>query len=226
MKARIRSAVAGVGERPRRRCRIRFGSPGPTRGGPAPSIPRNSALRRKPRAGVSPPSTPTRAIRWRRSRSTFASAPFAAAPARTATRRRRPCCARALCSAAAPRGRHCAGAGIGHARRGKLEVQEGRSVPLARPQCSTLRGLAYTPSMGLAVKTHLPHTPSAHVLTAGVRMAWIAGSTTQGGEGCAHTVRIAVRKTFTAVAFSAQSGNHPSIWGSVAHRFVRLSRGA
>ena len=46
--------------------------------------------------GVAPPSTPTRAIRWRRSRSTFASAPFAAAPARTALRRRRPCCARAL----------------------------------------------------------------------------------------------------------------------------------
>ena len=61
----------------------------------------------------------------------------------------------------------------------------------------------HTPSMGLAVKTHLPHTPSAHFLTAGVRMVGIAGSTTQGGEGCAHTVRIAVRKTFTAVAFSA-----------------------
>ena len=28
-------------------------------------------------------------------------------------------------------------------RRGKLGVQGGRSVPLARPQCLTLRGLAY-----------------------------------------------------------------------------------
>ena len=59
------------------------------------------------------------------------------------------------------------------------------------------------PSMGLAVKTHLPHAPSAHFLTVGVRMVWIARSTTQGGEGCARRVRIAVRKTFTAVAFSA-----------------------
>ena len=57
--------------------------------------------------------------------------------------------------------------------------------------------------MGLAVKTHLPHAPSAHFLTVGVRMVWIARSTTQGGEGCARRVRIAVRKTFTAVAFSA-----------------------
>ena len=57
--------------------------------------------------------------------------------------------------------------------------------------------------MGLAVKTHLPHTPSAYFLTVGVRMVWIARSTTQGGEGCARRVRIAVRKTFTAVAFSA-----------------------
>ncbi len=30
-------------------------------------------------------------------------------------------------------------------RRGKLGVQGGRSVPLASPQCSTLRGLAYAP---------------------------------------------------------------------------------
>ena len=57
--------------------------------------------------------------------------------------------------------------------------------------------------MGLAVKTYLPHTPPAHFLTAGVRVVWIAGSTTQGGEGCARRVRVAVRKTFTAVAFSA-----------------------
>ena len=35
--------------------------------------------------------------------------------------------------------------------------------------------------MGLAVKTHLPHTPSVHFLTAGVRMVGIARSTTQGG---------------------------------------------
>ena len=55
----------------------------------------------------------------------------------------------------------------------------------------------------LAVKTHLPHAPSSHFLTVGVRMVWIARSTTQGGEGCARRVRIAVRKTFTAVAFSA-----------------------
>ena len=30
-------------------------------------------------------------------------------------------------------------------RRGKLGVQGGRSVPLARPQCLTLRGLAQAP---------------------------------------------------------------------------------
>ena len=67
-----------------------------------------------------------------------------------------------------------------------------------------VRRLSFThPSMGLAVKTHLPHTPSVHFLTAGVRMVGIARSTTQGGEGCARRVRIAVRKTFTAVTFSA-----------------------
>ena len=65
--------------------------------------------------------------------------------------------------------------------------------------------------MGLAVKTHLPHTPSAHFLTAGGRMVWIAGWTTPGGEGCARRVRIAVRKTFTAVAFSAPA-REPSFY--------------
>ena len=64
--------------------------------------------------------------------------------------------------------------------------------------------------MGLAVKTHLPHAPSAHFLTVGVRMVWIARSTTQGGEGCARRVRIAVRKTFTAVAFSALERTFPT----------------
>ncbi len=80
-----------------------------------------------------------------------------------------------------------------------------KAVALAGLESKRGRGwLSFThPSMGLAVKTHLPHAPSAHFLTVGVRMVWIARSTTQGGEGCARRVRIAVRKTFTAVAFSA-----------------------
>jgi hypothetical protein len=57
--------------------------------------------------------------------------------------------------------------------------------------------------MGLAVKAHSHNTQAAQYLSAGVRMVWIAGLMTQGAVGCAPRLRIAVRKTFTAVAFSA-----------------------
>ncbi len=58
------------------------------------------------------------------------------------------------------------------------------------------------PSMGPAVKTYLHNAPAAHFSTAGVRNVWIAGSTVQGG--CVRWIRIAVRKSFTAFAFSAR----------------------
>ena len=58
--------------------------------------------------------------------------------------------------------------------------------------------------MGRAGKTHPHNTQAAYFLTAGVRMVWIAGSMTQGAEWCAPRLRIAVRKTFIAVAFSAR----------------------
>jgi len=65
--------------------------------------------------------------------------------------------------------------------------------------------------MGLAVKTHIHNTQAAYFLTAGVRLVWIAGSMTLGVDGCAPRLRIAVRKTFTAVAFSA-GGREPSFY--------------
>ena len=67
------------------------------------------------------------------------------------------------------------------------------------------------PTMGLAVKAHSHNTQAAHFLTAGVRMVWIAGSMTQGAGGCVRRLRIAVRKTFTAVVFSA-GGREPSYY--------------
>jgi len=67
------------------------------------------------------------------------------------------------------------------------------------------------PSMGLAGKANSHNTQAAHFLTAGVRMVWIAGSMTEGAKGCAPRFRIAVRKTFTAVAFSA-GGREPSFY--------------
>ena len=63
-------------------------------------------------------------------------------------------------------------------------------------------------SMGPAVKIHARCTPLAHFLAAGVRIVWIAGSTTQ--SGCARRLRIAVRKSYTAVAFSARE-REPSL---------------
>jgi len=63
--------------------------------------------------------------------------------------------------------------------------------------------------MGPAVKTHVYNTPSAHVFAAGVRIPSMAGSTTGGGY--VRRVRIAVRKSFTAVAFSAP-GREPSFY--------------
>jgi hypothetical protein len=63
--------------------------------------------------------------------------------------------------------------------------------------------------MGPAVKTHVDNAPAAHFLTAGVRIVWIAGLTIQGG--CVRRVRVAIRGSFTALAFSARE-QEPSFY--------------
>ena len=73
-------------------------------------------------------------------------------------------------------------------RPGKLGVQGGRSVPLARPQCLTLRGLAYAPCLRTLVSvqggaTAVGNAPSGGCVPSELPGKALVGSPEHHGSG-------------------------------------------